>query len=46
MGGRRKVFAFINEKRVIERILDHLGLPTVGPPIAPARFTTLPKGPL
>jgi hypothetical protein len=40
------VIAFINEKRVIERILDHLGLPTTGPPIAPARFAALAEGPL
>jgi hypothetical protein len=38
------VIAFINEKRVIERILDHLGLPTTGPPIAPARFAALAEG--
>jgi hypothetical protein len=37
-GGRRKVIAFIDEKPVIERILTHLGLPTTGPPTAPARF--------
>ncbi|HTO99344.1 MAG TPA: transposase [Myxococcales bacterium] len=38
-GGRRKVLAFINEKSVIEQILSHLGLPTTGPPTAPARLT-------
>lgn len=37
-GGRRKVIAFIDEKPVIERILRHLGLPTTGPPTAPARL--------
>jgi len=40
-GGRRKVIAFIDEKPVIERILGHLGLPTTGPPTAPARLPTL-----
>jgi hypothetical protein len=38
-GGRRKVIAFINERSVIEEILRHLGLPTTGPPTAPARLT-------
>jgi hypothetical protein len=38
-GGRRKVIAFIDERRVIEEILRHLGLPTTGPPTAPARLT-------
>ena len=40
-GGRRKVIAFIDEKPVIERILGHLGLPTTGPPTAPARLPAL-----
>jgi hypothetical protein len=40
-GGRRKVIAFIDEKPVIERILRHLGLPTTGPPTAPARVPAL-----
>jgi len=40
-GGRRKVIAFSNERPVIERILGHLGLPTTGPPIAPARLPAL-----
>ena len=39
-GGRRVVLAFITEKKVIHRILEHLGLPTTGPPIAPTRSTT------
>jgi hypothetical protein len=32
------VLAFISEKRVVKEILEHLGLPTTGPPIAPARI--------
>jgi len=36
-GGRRKVAAFISEKKIIQGILEHLGLPTTGLPIAPAR---------
>ena len=37
-GGRRVVLAFITEKKVVKEILEHLGLPTTGPPIAPARI--------
>ena len=37
-GGRRAVLAFITEKKVVKEILQHLGLPTTGPPIAPARI--------
>jgi Putative transposase/Transposase zinc-binding domain len=44
-GGRRKVIAFIDEKPVIQRILDHLGLPTTGPPTAPARLAALDGDP-
>ncbi|MCA1828591.1 MAG: transposase [Myxococcales bacterium] len=44
-GGRRKVIAFIDEKPVIERILN-LGLPTTGPPTAPARHPTLAEASL
>jgi len=39
--GRRKVIAFIDEKPVIERMLGHLGLPTV-----PARLPALAEAPL
>ena len=39
-GGRRKVIAFVNERKIIDEILDHLGLPTTGPPVAPARTLT------
>ncbi len=45
-GGRRKVSAFIDEKPVIERILGHLGLPTTGPPTAPARLSALAESSL
>jgi len=31
-GGRRLVLAFITEKKVLKEILEHLGLPTTGPP--------------
>jgi hypothetical protein len=37
-GGRRVVLAFITEKKVVKEILEHLGLPTTGPPLAPARI--------
>ncbi|MFL5311780.1 MAG: hypothetical protein ACJ79H_15185 [Myxococcales bacterium] len=36
-GGRRVVLAFITDKRVVNEILDHVGLPTTGPPVLPAR---------
>ena len=32
------VLAFITEKKVVKEILEHLGLPATGPPIAPARM--------
>jgi hypothetical protein len=44
-GGRRIVIAFIDERPVIERILGHLGLPTTGPPVAPARLADLDGDP-
>src|SRR5438128_3422681 len=34
----RKTNSCANEKRVVNEILEHLGLPTSGPPIAPARI--------
>jgi len=37
-GGRRVVLAFVTEKKVVKEILEHLGLPSTGPPIAPARI--------
>ena len=30
------MLAFITEKKVVKEILEHLSLPTTGPPIAPA----------
>ena len=36
-GGELKVIAAILDRAVIERILDHLGLPARAPPRAPAR---------
>ena len=36
-GGRRVVLAFLSERAVVKAILRHLGLPTTGPPVAPAR---------
>jgi hypothetical protein len=44
-GGRRVVTAFITEKKVIEQILGHLGIPATGPPIAPARSWAAPDCP-
>jgi hypothetical protein len=37
-GGRRVVLAFMTEKKIVKEILEHLGLPTTGPPVAPARI--------
>jgi hypothetical protein len=34
-GGRRVVLAFITEKKLVREILEHLGLPTTRPPVAP-----------
>ena len=45
-GGRRKVVTFITERKVVQGILEHLGLPTTGPPIAPARAPALPESDL
>jgi hypothetical protein len=36
-GGEMKVIAFVKEQEVIVKILDRLGLPTTGPPVARAR---------
>jgi hypothetical protein len=35
--GQRRVIAFITDPEVITAILDHLGLPSQPPPLAPAR---------
>jgi hypothetical protein len=37
-GGRRVVLAYLTQPGPVKAILDHLGLPSTGPPIAPARF--------
>ncbi len=36
-GGRRRMIAMITQPTTIRRILSHLGLPTTGPSMAPAR---------
>jgi hypothetical protein len=42
--GRRVVLAFITEMKIVKEILEHLGLPTTGPPIAPARMAAAGEG--
>ena len=44
-GGRRIVIAFLTEKKVVTEILEHLGLPTTGPPIAAPRSATPDQDP-
>jgi hypothetical protein len=46
-GGRMQLIAFIAEAQVAKRILDHLGLPSTGPPVArsPAPEETFDPGP-
>lgn len=41
-GGRRVVLAYLTEPGPVKAILDHLGLPSTGPPLAPARFSAGP----
>jgi hypothetical protein len=41
-GGRRRLIAFITDRKVVKAILDRLGLPATGPPVAPARSKVLP----
>ena len=36
-GGRMQLIAFIAEPTAAKRILDHLGLDSTGPPLAPSR---------
>ena len=38
-GGRRKIIALISDGFVVRKILDHLGLSTEPPDLAPARLT-------
>ena len=44
-GGRRVVLAFVTEKKIVKEILEHLGLPTTGPPVAPARIAAACEDP-
>jgi hypothetical protein len=37
-GGRRVVLAYVTDQKAVKEILEHLGLPTTGPPVAPARM--------
>ena len=39
------MLAFITEKKVVKEILEHLGLPSTGPPIAHARIAPQAKTP-
>ena len=36
-GGKRKLIALLTDGRVVRKILEHLGLPTSAPSLAPAR---------
>ncbi|NOT30112.1 MAG: IS91 family transposase [Planctomycetes bacterium] len=36
-GGKRKLIALLTDGKVVRRILEHLGLPTTAPTLAPAR---------
>jgi hypothetical protein len=36
-GGRRVVLAYLTQPGPVKAILDHLGLPSTGPPIAPGQ---------
>ena len=37
------MLAFVNDEKVVKKILEHLGLPTTGPPVAPARRNESPE---
>jgi hypothetical protein len=37
------VLAFLTDEKVVKAILEHLGLPTTGPPVAPARPNESPE---
>ena len=41
-GSRRVVLACLTQPGPVKAILDHLGLPSTGPPLAPARFIAGP----
>lgn len=36
-GGKRKLIALLTDGKVVRAILEHLGLPTAAPVLAPAR---------
>ena len=36
-GGRRMVLAYVTNSKTVKAILDHLGLPSTGPPVSPTR---------
>lgn len=37
------VLAFLTDEKAVKAILEHLGLPTTGPPVAPARRNESPE---
>jgi hypothetical protein len=41
-GGRLRILATIRPPEITRKILDHLGLPSRPPPVAPAAFQELP----
>jgi hypothetical protein len=41
-GGRRRVIAFVTDRKVVKAILEHLELPTTGPPVVSARSKVQP----
>ncbi len=43
-GGRRLVLAYVTQPGPVKAILDHLGLPSTGPPLAHARFNAGSEG--
>ena len=42
-GGRRKLIALLTDGAVVRKILEHLGLPTTAPSLAPARAPPEPE---
>jgi len=42
-GGRRVVLAFLTDEKVVKDILEHLGLPTTGLHLPPARRYEQPE---
>jgi hypothetical protein len=43
-GGRLRFIATIEDPPIVAKILEHLGLPTAGPALAPARPPPEPAG--